>query len=239
MYRLIKSVHMRVAIVDDALKDRQILESFLKQYEKENDVSFEIETYSSANGFLESDLNIDIAFFDVEMPGLDGLKMAEYFREKNEEAIILFITNIAQYAIAGYKVQAFDYVIKPIVYPDFALKMRKVMKLINSKQTDYITLNTRKGIIRLAIEDLVYVEVSGHDVFYHFVDREIRLVGSMNKVMEKVEQYNFVRVSKFFLVNVSCIRMIKGNSVIMNSGADIPLGRIYRKTLLDKLSKNI
>lgn len=238
MYRLIKSVHMRVAIVDDALKDRQILESFLKQYEKENDVSFEIETYSSANSFLESDLNIDIAFFDVEMPGLDGLKMAEYFREKNEEAIILFITNIAQYAIAGYKVQAFDYVIKPIVYPDFALKMRKVVKLINAKQINYITLNTRKGIVRLPVEDLLYVEVSGHDVFYHFIDREIRLVGSMNKVIEKVEQYNFVRVSKFFLVNVSSIRMIKGNSVIMNNGVDIPLGRIYRKDLLNKLSEN-
>lgn len=226
---------MKVAIVDDNREDRDVLESFLRRYEQESSLKFEISLFDSAESFLSSNINIDIGFFDVEMPGMDGLLMAEKFREQNEEAVILFITNVAQYAIAGYKVNAFDYVIKPIVYPDFSLKMKKVMKRFSTDTNYYVSLTTKDGLIRSNIKELIYIEVSGHDIYYHFLDKEVKIIGSMNKEIEKLEKHNFVRVSKFFVINVEMVEAVKNNSVVLVNGTTVPVGRIYRKTLLDKL----
>ena len=226
---------MKVAIVDDNREDRDVLESFLRRYEQESSLKFEISLFDSAESFLSSNTNIDIGFFDVEMPGMDGLLMAEKFREQNEEAVILFITNVAQYAIAGYKVNAFDYVIKPIVYPDFSLKMKKVMKRFSTDTNYYVSLTTKDGLIRSNIKELIYIEVSGHDIYYHFLDKEVKIIGSMNKEIVKLEKHNFVRVSKFFVINVEMVEAVKNNSVVLVNGTTVPVGRIYRKTLLDKL----
>ena len=115
---------LRVAIAEDNPKDRERLQSFLKQYETEKNTQIEIAEYTDGSKLLEQYRPCyDVIFLDVEMPEMDGMKAAEKIREMDEEVILIFITNMAKYAIRGYQVQALDYVLKPVKYEAFSVKM--------------------------------------------------------------------------------------------------------------------
>ena len=96
---------LRVAVAEDNPKDRERLLSFLKQYGEEKHVQIEVTEYTDGSELLEQYRPCyDVIFLDVEMPQMDGMKAAEKIRETDEEVILIFITNMAKYAIRGYEV---------------------------------------------------------------------------------------------------------------------------------------
>lgn len=96
------------------------------------------------------------------MPGMDGISLARRIRQDDKEVLLMFITNMAQYALHGYEVEAIDYVIKPLGYQEFALKMKKAMRYMGRHEKKQIMLQTTDGIQPVAIEDILYVEVIRH-----------------------------------------------------------------------------
>ena len=101
-----------IAIVEDEKEFRDQLQEFLKQYEAENQISFQISVFEDGTEILENYKNeYDIILLDIEMPKLNGMDAAEQIREKDEDVVLMFITNMAQYAIHGYSVGALDFVI--------------------------------------------------------------------------------------------------------------------------------
>ena len=126
---------LRVAVAEDNPKDRERLLSFLKKYGEEKDVQIEVAEYTDGSELLDQYRPCyDVIFLDVEMPQMDGMKAAEKIRETDEEVILIFITNMAKYAIRGYEVQALDYVLKPVKYEAFTVKMDKVKRLAEKKK---------------------------------------------------------------------------------------------------------
>ena len=129
---------LRVAVAEDNPKDRERLLSFLKKYGEEKDVQIEVAEYTDGSELLDQYRpRYDVIFLDVEMPQMDGMKAAEKIRETDEEVILIFITNMAKYAIRGYEVQALDYVLKPVKYEAFTVKMDKVKRLAEKKKDRY------------------------------------------------------------------------------------------------------
>ena len=154
---------LRVAIAEDNSKDRERLQSFLKQYETEKNTQIEIAEYTDGSKLLEQYRPCyDVIFLDVEMPEMDGMKAAEKIREMDEEVILIFITNMAKYAIRGYQVQALDYVLKPVKYEAFSVKMDKVKRLAEKKKDKSITIKTGTTTHRLQLSHIQYVEVVQH-----------------------------------------------------------------------------
>ena len=133
---------LRVAVAEDNPKDRERLLSFLKQYGEEKHVQIEVTEYTDGSELLEQYRPCyDVIFLDVEMPQMDGMKAAEKIRETDEEVILIFITNMAKYAIRGYEVQALDYVLKPVKYQAFSVKMDKVNRLAEKKRQEHCHQN--------------------------------------------------------------------------------------------------
>ena len=134
---------LRVAVAEDNPKDRERLLSFLKKYGEEKDVQIEVAEYTDGSELLDQYRPCyDVIFLDVEMPQMDGMKAAEKIRETDEEVILIFITNMAKYAIRGYEVQALDYVLKPVKYEAFTVKMDKVKRLAEKKKDKSISIKT-------------------------------------------------------------------------------------------------
>lgn len=224
---------MQITIVDDDPKMRQQLSSYVKRYGAENGAGFNVLTFKSGDELLSDyQPDHDIIVLDIDMPGTNGLDTARKIRELDGEVVIMFVTNIAQYAINGYEVEAVDYVLKPISYYDFALKLSRAMRRVRQKRTDALVLNTSEGPVKVDVEDILYVEVLGHYLIYHTKKADHQVRGSFKEQEDLLRQHQFSRCHKSYMVNLAYVKNIRAQGVVLRDSI-IPLGRSYKETLME------
>ena len=156
---------LRVAIVDDEPEVCSLLVSYVERYGKEQGTEFAVRTFKNGIALLNEDrLDFHIVFLDVEMPYMDGIETARNLRKSNRTCALIFVTNMTQYAIAGYEVDAMDYVVKPVSYEVFAFKMKRILERVALNESKNLTIKTREGFVYLDIQDIYYIEVTGHEL---------------------------------------------------------------------------
>jgi len=124
---------IKVAIVEDDMACANELKSFLSRYKIDAGCAMEAEYFSTADEFLKSFNagDYEMIFLDIEMPGTNGMQAAKLIREKDSEVLLFFVTNLSQYALESYEVQAFNFMVKPITYDNFVLKIERAVKMVS------------------------------------------------------------------------------------------------------------
>ena len=126
------------------------LEEFLHQYEKENGEAFDITIYSDGDQIVNKyQSQYDTILMDVEMKFMDGMSAAEEIRKVDTEVVIIFITNMAQYAIRGYAVDALDYVLKPVSYFAFSQRLNRAIGRMKKRETKMIMVSMKLSLIHI------------------------------------------------------------------------------------------
>ncbi|MBP5216805.1 MAG: response regulator transcription factor [Bacilli bacterium] len=222
------NMNIRIAIVDDMPEERERLLSCLQQMEKEGGHHFSLREYCSGEEILQDDSRAyDIIIFDIDMPGINGMDAARELRKRGSEVVIIFVTKISQYAINGYEVDAVDYVLKPISYFDFAMKMqRAINKSLSSKGVEII-IDSTSGVKHLNTSDLLCVETMLHYVYYRTSEESIKARKSMKQVEEDLSPRAFARCHKSFLVNLRHVKAIRTDEVELSDGSKLPMSRRY------------
>ena len=103
----------------------------------------------------------DIILLDVQMRRLDGMSAAESIRRIDPEVILIFITNMAQFAIRGYAVDALDYILKPVPYFAFSQQMQKAIDRVRKRQKVYLMVPVEGGLRRVDVNTIYYLESRG------------------------------------------------------------------------------
>lgn len=228
---------MHMAIVDDDPAMRATLHGYLDRYAAENHTALDVTEFGCGDTFLqEYRTGFDVLFFDVDMPGTDGLDTARRLRRIDTQVSLIFVTNMAQYAICGYEVEALDYILKPVSYYDFALKLQKALRRAGRHASRKLTLETMDGVRRLDTAEIYYVEVLAHYLIYHLSSGEVRVRGRMDQAAAELEPFGFARIHKSYLINLRYLELLKPNMVTL-ADQSLPVGRAYKESLMQAYLK--
>ena len=234
---------MHFAIVeDDKLYQDKLLE-YLRRFEKEQmgtnggTEPFKISTFSDGKAIVDHYQPVyDVILMDIEMGEMDGMSAAEEIRRMDADVVIIFITNLAQYAIRGYQVEALDYVLKPISYYAFSQRIERAMQRMKRRQRAFLSISEGKGsITRLDLRDLKFVEVIGHAIIYHTTRGEIPSTGSISELEKTLDSKQFFRCNKGYLVNLDQVEKVDGNMALVG-GEAVQISRARKKAFMDALN---
>lgn len=227
---------IRVAIVDDEVTSVEQLKSYLMQYQKERNEVMSIVSFSDGDEIAENyKAEYDIILLDIEMKFMDGMTAAEMIRKKDPEVILIFITNMAQYAIKGYTVNATDYVLKPVSYFAFSQRLDKVVSHINKKVKKYLAIGVKGGTVKIDISNIYYIESQGHRIIFHTSNDEYTIYSTMKEIEDKLTNMDFFRCNKGYLLNLAHVDSVQDGIVIIN-GERLLISRGRKKEFMEALT---
>lgn len=171
------------------------------------------------------------------MPNFSGLELAREIRALDEQVGIIFITNMGQLAIKGYEVSALDFIVKPVKYFNFSLKLSKAISRIKRKFDKEVVVDTQNGKTKLLAGNISYIEVDKHYVIYHYSDQLLRARGTIKNLEEELCAYGFLRCNNYTLINYRYISSYKGSTVTLTDGTEILISRPCKNTFIENLSK--
>ena len=229
---------IRLAIVEDEAWEAELLAEYISRSQKECSIEAEVQIYGSATDFLEDyHFQYDIVFLDIEMDGINGMEAAVKLREKDSRITLMFVTNMAQYAVKGYEVDAVDFVVKPVSYDAFLFKFHRVLQHVNKRRGKRIVVHSRGDIYGIQSDDLIYVEVSGHNLVYHTRQKDLMVRGALNEAEEQLEEMPFSRCNHCYLVNLEYVEGVEGYMLLLPGGERLQISRSRKTDFLKRYAR--
>lgn len=220
---------VNIAILEDDAGDEASLEQSLQRYAQEQRELFSIRSFSDPAVFLQNSPSaFDLIFLDIDLPTMTGMELARQIRRRDSLVTLIFVTNLEKYAVSGYSVGAFDFVVKPINYYRFASMLRRALRSIAARQPREVVIQTSGGITRLNVTQLYYVEIRDHLLIYHTVGENLTAWGKMSDVEAQLAPYDFARCSTSHLVNLRFVDSVEGSDVLV-AGTRLPISQRRRK----------
>ncbi len=226
----------KIAIVDDDNDSRDFIRRMLIRYGAEKNTEFVVDGYENAVDFIEKyKAGYDLIFMDIMMPYMDGMTAAAKLREMDKNVLLVFITNMAQYAAQGYDVDAFGFLIKPVTYESIALKMAKAMERLESETSGSVVIGSKTTFRKVRISDIKYVEIRGHTLVWHTTGGNFTNTGTLKQVQKQLGT-NFALCNQCYLVNLArCDRLDKTEVVV--SGETLQISRYKKAEFLRQLNR--
>ena len=206
----------RIAVGDDQPDMRQQLCSMIDQYSRENNCMLEVTAFSDGAQIITNYCKgFDIIFLDIEMPMLGGMPTAERIRRQDPDVVLVFVTNMAQYAIRGYEVDALDFVLKPVSYYQFSTKLERALQRIQRRRGGQVALQVSGGVQLLDTDDILYLETRDRLLHYHTATDTWSVRGSLLKAEKDLAAYHFARCNQCYLVNLAYVKGIESDFALV------------------------
>ncbi len=228
---------LRCAIIDDEPLALGLLESYVKKTPFLQLVG----SYSSAVQAMKEipEQKVELLFLDIQMPELNGL---EYSKTVDSRTRIIFTTAFDQYAIDGYRVNALDYLLKPISYTDFLQAVDKALKWFElSQKTEEKTsifVKSDYKLVQIELKNILYIEGLKDyiKIYVEGTPKPILSLMSMKAMEELLPSSKFMRVHRSFIVQKDKIRVIDRGRIVFDK-TYIPISDSYKQTFQEFLDE--
>lgn len=230
---------VNIVICENDKNDQEFVKAKVVEILDDLDIEYEIKVYNSGDDLLEGyDKYTDIILLDIQMDGLDGMETARKIREFDDNVEIIFITSFVEYALEGYEVNAYRYLLKPVKDENL---MTSLINCLNDRNFVKRSIVIKEGDtrIKISLKDIMYIEVQGNDITVHTLKDTYRTKGTMSNFETEINSDMFVRCHKSYLVNLEYIKSIKRYTSILVNDEEVPLSRNKYKEIKDRFFEMI
>ena len=207
---------LNIAICDD---EKAIREQINELIEKEKPGVCP-EFYETGDSLLAAGNQFDIVFLDIQMDGTDGIETAKKLRQRDEDAILIFITGIREYVFKAFDVAAFHYLLKPIEEDKFHEVFQRAKRELEKRKKqrrETIFIKTRNRSFTLEKDSILYIESRAKKVEIHTAGETIEAYASMNEMEGQLGE-SFYRCHRGYLVNMAYVAEYDSESISLNNG---------------------
>ena len=232
-------MNYQIAIVENEKEDMELLRSHFERWGAENGHTFEIRWFIGGEQFLIEYRPIyDMVLMDIGLNGMNGMETALELRKADPSVLLLFVTNMVSFAVRGYEANAFDFLVKPVSYAGFALKIARAMHQLSLHREGELLIQTGEDLYRTTPSRIFYVEVQNHHVHYHTADGVFTVYGNLKQVEGRLPEGLFVRCNSCYLVNLMHVRKIQGSQLQVGEEW-LQISRPKRKAFVQALNDYI
>jgi DNA-binding LytR/AlgR family response regulator len=228
---------INLAIVEDEDTYAAQLTEFVEKYQSESGNSFKITRFRDGdeitNGYRGQ---FDIILMDIEMKLMDGMTAAEEIRRLDQDVVIMFITNMLNYAIRGYQVDALDYVVKPVSYFAFSQKLDRAIGRIKKSSSNIISIEMPTGVKKLDIDNIFYIESEGHNLNFYTSGGQFTIRAKLSDFETQLSPYNFFRSNKGYLVNLKYVDGVEKGACLI-AGKQLLISRARKNDFMNALTE--
>jgi DNA-binding LytR/AlgR family response regulator len=228
-------------IVDDEPLARQVLEQYIASVpylRLVQSCSTALEALSVMNR-----TKIDILFADVNMPELTGIQLVKLLDVPPK---VILATAFETFAVQGFEIGAVDYLMKPISFERFVKAVQRAIDIPSqpnslererdvANENQMLFFKTDKVFHKVFVNDLRYVEAYGNFVKLHTTESTLLISDTLTSVQMLLPINRFVRVHKSFIIALTEIIRVEGNTVFLSNEEAIPIGASFRKEFVERL----
>lgn len=227
----------RTLIVEDEAAEAARLSAFVRRYGESHDIMFKITWIKSAMEMLADKSHYDLVLLDIDLPGITGMEAAQLMRVYDESTPIIFVTNLAKYAVKGYEVGATGFIVKPVTWGNLSMNLDRALRTIKQNLGRSVVVPTEDGLRVVTSSSIVYVEVNGHRLTYHLENGELlETRGSLGQLEEELEGAPLVRVAKSCIVNMDKITLVRQQDLQMVTGECVHVSRTRKREVMDAVT---
>ena len=185
----------------------------------------------------------DLVFLDINMKGMNGIKLGEKIRALYEKTVLIYITGYEKYAIDAFRVRAFHYLLKPITQERFNHVLHEALTHIKKdiiiKPEKTFSVQIRGEMLNLYYSSIWYFEKIGHKIKIHTPNRDIYYYDRLYNLIESLDKSSFVRCHQGYVVNIDKVRSFRDGMLYLDGKLELPVGKMYAEDVKDALARNL
>lgn len=219
---------LRIAVCDDEQAERELLEKYIRDWATFRKYQAIVFSFSDAESLLQAffQKGFDIVLLDIQMQGTDGMSAARKIRAADLDTGIFFVTGYEDYLAEGYEVEAFRYLLKPLLQEKlwealdlFLLRRRRGQR--------YWTVETPEGQRRIALAEILYLESFGHTCLLYTLEECVQIKKGISEIEKELGLLGLsvFRAHRSYLVNLAQVTAVGRDRATLAGGSEVPVSR--------------
>lgn len=229
---------IKISIVDDDESFTILLKRKVTDYFEKNKQLCQIDTFSNTQLFyyeLTEKQHYDICFMDIEMPGINGIQLAEKLREYDKNTYLVFVTSYFEFAAHGYSLKAFDFIQKSLLDEKLSLVLTGIVLEMKRTENKFYCIETDVRLQRIEYKEIIYLFKSNKNTVIVSMEEEIQVRKPLQTVFQELNSEEFIWVERGYIINLEHIMGMNGRDIRLRNGTVIRAGKARARTIKEAI----